>query len=486
MGNKVITKREEDYSKWYLDVVDQADLAENSSVRGAMVIKKHGYAIWENMQKGMDGKIKDHGVGNVYFPLLIPKSFLSKEASHVKGFAKECAIVTHHRLMDDGKGGVIVDPNSKLEEELIIRPTSETVMYDTFSRWVTSWRDLPLQINQWANVMRWEMRTRPFLRTSEFLWQEGHTAHETKEEALEEALWALNMYREFAKEYLAMPVMIGKKSESEKFAGAVDTYGVEALMQDGKVLQFATSHDLGQNFSKAFNILFTDKEGKQKNVWQTSWGSSTRMMGGLVMVHGDDKGLVLPPKVAPFKVIVVPIYSDDTKEKVLGYVNKVVEGLESVKVDSRENMSPGAKFNEWEKKGIPVRLEIGPKDMAKKGVTLVRRDTGEKEFVKVKKLSVKVGEVLESIQENLYTTALKRLEDGTHTVSTYDEFKNIVSKEKGFIKAHWCGDPKCEEKIKEDTKATTRCLPEEGKENKGKCIVCGKDCNEEWLFGIAY
>ena len=486
MSNKRITKRSESFSKWYLDIVEQAELAENSAVRGAMVIKPHGYAIWEEIQSNLNSIIKEHGVVNAYFPLLIPKSFLSKEANHVKGFAKECAIVTHHRLMEDGKGGVMVDPKSKLEEELIIRPTSETVMYDTFSRWITSWRDLPLKINQWANIMRWEMRTRPFLRTSEFLWQEGHTVHETKEEAIDEALWALHMYRDFAREYLAMPVIIGKKSKAERFAGAVDTYGVEALMQDGKALQFGTSHDLGQNFSKVFNILFTDKEGKQQNAWQTSWGVSTRMIGALIMVHGDDKGLVLPPNIASLKSIIIPIYSDDNKENVLEYAEKVSNTLEFVKLDLRENMSPGAKFNDWEKKGIPVRIEIGPKDVAKKGVVLVRRDTGEKEFVKLKKVPKRVNELLENIQESLYDKAVERLREGTHVVSTYEEFKDVIKGSKGFIKASWCGDSKCEEKIKEDTKATTRCLTEDGVGISGKCIICGKECNEVWTFGIPY
>ena len=486
MSNKGITKREDNYSKWYLDVVEQADLAENSAVRGAMVIKPHGYAIWENIQSNLDRMIKEHGVVNAYFPLLIPKSFLSREASHVKGFAKECAVVTHHRLMDDGKGGVVVDPDSKLEEELIIRPTSETVMYDTFSRWITSWRDLPLQINQWANVMRWEMRTRPFLRTSEFLWQEGHTVHETEEEAVNEAMWALNMYKTFAEKYLAMPVLTGKKSEMEKFAGAVDTYGVEALMQDGKALQFGTSHNLGQNFAKAFNIMFTDRDGKQQYPWQTSWGVSTRMMGALIMAHGDDKGLVLPPNISPVKSVIIPIYSDKDKNTVLRHAQKAADELESVKLDSRENLSPGAKFNEWEKKGIPVRIEIGPKDMSKKGVTLVRRDTGEKEFVKLRKLSKEVNRVLEDIQNNLYNNALSRLEENTHTVETYDEFKEVIKNKKGFVKAHWCGDPKCEEQVKYDTKATTRCLTEDGAGKKGKCIVCGKECKEEWTFAVAY
>lgn len=486
MSNKGITKREDNYSKWYLDVVEQADLAENSAVRGAMVIKPHGYAIWENIQKNLDRMIKEHGVVNAYFPLLIPKSFLSREASHVKGFAKECAVVTHHRLMDDGKGGVVVDPDSKLEEELIIRPTSETVMYDTFSRWITSWRDLPLQINQWANVMRWEMRTRPFLRTSEFLWQEGHTVHETEKEAVDEAMWALNMYKTFAEKYLAMPVLTGKKSEMEKFAGALDTYGVEALMQDGKALQFGTSHNLGQNFAKAFNIMFTDRDGKQQYSWQTSWGVSTRMMGALIMIHGDDKGLVLPPNISPIKSVIIPIYSDKDKNTVLQYAQKVMQDLKSVKLDDRENLSPGVKFNEWEKKGIPVRIEIGPKDMSKKGVTLVRRDTGEKEFIKLRKLSKEVNRVLEDIQNNLYNNSLSRLEENTHTVETYDEFKDIIKNKKGFVKAHWCGDPKCEEQIKYDTKATTRCLTDDGVGKKGKCIVCGKECNDEWTFAVVY
>jgi prolyl-tRNA synthetase len=486
MSNKGITKREDNYSKWYLDVVEQADLAENSAVRGAMVIKPHGYAIWENIQKNLDRMIKEHGVVNAYFPLLIPKSFLSREASHVKGFAKECAVVTHHRLMDDGKGGVVVDPDSKLEEELIIRPTSETVMYDTFSRWITSWRDLPLQINQWANVMRWEMRTRPFLRTSEFLWQEGHTVHETEKEAVDEAMWALNMYKTFAEKYLAMPVLTGKKSEMEKFAGALDTYGVEALMQDGKALQFGTSHNLGQNFAKAFNIMFTDRDGKQQYSWQTSWGVSTRMMGALIMIHGDDKGLVLPPNISPIKSVIIPIYSDKDKNTVLQYAQKVMQDLKSVKLDDRENLSPGVKFNEWEKKGIPVRIEIGPKDMSKKGVTLVRRDTGEKEFIKLRKLSKEVNRVLEDIQNSLYNNALSRLEENTHTVETYDEFKDIIKNKKGFVKAHWCGDPKCEEQIKYDTKATTRCLTDDGVGKKGKCIVCGKECNDEWTFAVVY
>ena len=486
MSNKGITKREEDYSKWYLDIVDQADLAENSAVRGAMVIKPHGYAIWENIQKNMDRMIKEHGVVNAYFPLLIPKSFLSREASHVKGFAKECAIVTHHRLIDDGKGGVVVDPDSKLEEELIIRPTSETVIYDTYSRWIKSWRDLPLQINQWANVMRWEMRTRPFLRTSEFLWQEGHTVHATEKEAMEEVMWALNMYKRFAEEYLAIPVLTGKKSESEKFAGAVDTCGVEALMQDNKALQFGTSHNLGQNFAKAFNIVYTDKEGNQQYPWQTSWGVSTRMMGALVMAHGDDKGLVLPPRISPLQCVIVPIYSDKEKEKVLKYCSKIIKELESVKLDDRENMSPGAKFNEWEKKGIPLRIEIGPKDMSKNGATVVRRDTGEKEFVKVRKLKGRVDILLNEIQNNLYDSALRRLKENTHRVETYDEFKEVMKNKKGFVKAHWCGDKKCEEQIKYDTKATTRCLTGDGIGNNGKCIVCGKESKDEWTFAVSY
>ena len=490
MSNKGITPRSEDYSQWYLDIIDRAELAENSPVRGSMVIKPYGYAIWENMQKELDRRIKDRGAKNAYFPLFIPKSFLSKEADHVKGFAKECAIVTHYRLKEtaDGKG-VEVDPEAKLDEELIVRPTSETIMYDTFSRWIKSWRDLPLKINQWANIVRWEKRTRPFLRTSEFLWQEGHTVHETHEESLKEVLEALEMYKTFAKEILALDTLIGRKSESEKFAGALDTYGVESMMQDGKSLQFGTSHDLGQNFAKVFNIQFADREGKLKHPWQTSWGVSTRMIGALVMSHSDDKGLVLPPKVAPIKAVIVPIYKDENKEKVLKYsngvYNQLVKAVDDIEFDDREFVSPGYKFNEWEKKGVPVRIEIGPKDMDGGQVVIVRRDTSEKNSVYVSEVNKYVQNLLEEIQENLLNRSKDLLISNTHSVISYEEFKDVISLKKGFVHAHWCGDPECEEKIKEETKATTRCQTSDGKKNKGKCIYCGKP-GEEWVFGISY
>jgi prolyl-tRNA synthetase len=490
MSNKGITPRNEDYSKWYLDIVDRAELAENSPVRGSMVIKPYGYAIWENIQDELDRRIKESGAKNAYFPLFIPKSFLSKEADHVKGFAKECAIVTHYRLKEtaDGKG-VEVDPEAKLEEELIVRPTSETIMYDTFSRWIKSWRDLPLKINQWANIVRWEKRTRPFLRTAEFLWQEGHTVHETHEESLKEVLRALNMYYKFAKEVLALDTLIGRKSDAEKFAGAVDTYGVEAMMQDGKSLQFGTSHDLGQNFAKVFNIQFADREGKLKYPWQTSWGVSTRMMGALVMSHSDDQGLVLPPKIAPIKVVIIPIYKDENKEKILKYsrgiYNQLLKIVDNVEFDDREFVSPGFKFNEWEKKGVPVRVEIGPKDMEAGQVVSVRRDTSEKSSVYVSDVNETVQKLLEEIQSNLLSRSKELLISNTYSVQNYKEFKDVISSKKGFVHAHWCGDPECEEKIKEETKATTRCQTLDGKKNKGKCIYCNKPA-EEWVFGISY
>ncbi len=383
MSNKGITKRDQDYSQWYLDVIERAGLAENSSVRGCMVIKPYGYAIWELIQKELDKRIKESGHKNAYFPIFIPKSFFSKEASHVKGFAKECAIVTHYRLKEseDGKG-VVVDESSKLEEELIVRPTSETIMYDTFSRWISSWRDLPLKINQWANVVRWERRTRPFLRTAEFLWQEGHTVYPNDEESKKEVADMLQMYSDFARDYLAMETISGKKSESEKFAGAVDTYGIEAMMQDGKALQFGTSHDLGQNFAKAFGIMFTDKDGEKKYPYQNSWGVSTRMIGAIVMTHSDDNGLVLPPTISPVKVVIIPIFNEDEKEKVLSYCKDIKESLEDidgVEIDDREYVSAGFKFKEWEKKGVTVRIEVGPRDIQNNPAVLVRRDTGEKE-----------------------------------------------------------------------------------------------------------
>ena len=491
MSNKGITPREKSYSEWYLDVIEKAQLAENSSVRGCMVIKPYGYAIWENIQRGLNEMIAESGAKNAYFPIFIPKSFLSREADHIKGFAKECAIVTHYRLKDtEGGKGVEVDPESKLEEELIVRPTSETIMYDTFSRWISSWRDLPLKINQWANVVRWEKRTRPFLRTTEFLWQEGHTVHNTHKEAQKEVLERLDMYVEFARKYLAMETYYGKKSESEKFAGAVDTYGVEAMMQDGKALQFGTSHDLGQNFSKVFNIQFADKDGVLKYPWQTSWGVSTRMVGALVMTHSDDNGLILPPSVAPIKVVVVPIFRDDNKTKVLKYSESVYKELrksiKEVEFDDRDFVSPGFKFNEWEKKGVPVRIEVGEKEIDNGSAVLFRRDTLEKGSNGFGDLSEVVAKMLEDIQENLYKKSKKLLVTKTYKVKDFKELEKLFSSEGGFVRANWCGNQECEENIKYNTKATTRCLTDDGVGVKGKCVNCGKQSSEEWIFAKAY
>lgn len=491
--NKGVTKRENDYSQWYLDIIEKADLAENSSVRGCMVIRPYGYAIWENIQKSLNEMICDSGSKNAYFPLFIPKSFFSREASHVKGFAKECAIVTHYRLKESADGkGVDVDPDAKLEEELIVRPTSETIIYDTFSRWITSWRDLPLKINQWANVVRWERRTRPFLRTAEFLWQEGHTVHMTHEESLKEAIDRMEMYVQFAKEFLALDVYYGKKSQMEKFAGALDTYGIEALMQDGKALQFGTSHDLGQNFSHSFNIKFVDKDGVSKYPWQTSWGVSTRMMGALIMAHSDDNGLVLPPKIAPVKIVIVPISKNENKDLVVNYANEIFEmlkgvyGRDEIVLDDRDFLSPGAKFNEWEKKGVPVRIEIGSKEVESENALLVRRDSGEKVFFGRDVLLDEVGNILNDIQKVLFERSRESLRSRTYSVKDYGEFKRVFEEENGFVLAHWCGDSECELKIKNELSVTTRCLPfgQEGK--KGRCVFCGKECSEEWLFAKAY
>ena len=488
MTNKGITPREKDYSQWYLDIIERAQLAENSSVRGCMVIKPYGFAIWEKIQSELNRRIKSMGVSNAYFPLFIPKSFFSKEAEHIKGFAKECAVVTHYRLREteDGKG-VEVDPEAKLEEELIVRPTSETIMYDTFSRWITSWRDLPLKINQWANIVRWEKRTRPFLRTTEFLWQEGHTVHMSHEESERQVLDALEMYRSFAREVLALETYTGKKSESEKFAGAVDTYGVEALMQDGKALQFGTSHDLGQNFSKSFEIKYTDKDGEVKYPWQSSWGVSTRMMGAVIMSHSDDLGLVLPPIIAPIKVVVIPIYKDENMDEVMKFSQKITgqitKKIEDTHLDNREYLSPGFKFNEWEKKGVPIRIEIGKRDIEKDSVTIVRRDINEKKEIKVDDIVGELERLLIDIQESLLRRSSEILKKGTHSVESYDEFKKILKGEKGFIKSYWCGSKECEDGIKYDTKAVTRCFFKEG---NGKCIYCGKDSTKEWIFAIPY
>ncbi|MGI6423391.1 MAG: proline--tRNA ligase [Candidatus Dojkabacteria bacterium] len=488
MSNRGITPRNENYSKWYLDIVEAAQLAENSSVRGCMVIKPYGFAIWENIQKELDRRIKESGVSNAYFPLFIPLSFLSKEADHVKGFAKECAVVTHYRLKESDDGsGVVADPDAKLEEELVVRPTSETIMYDTFSRWISSWRDLPLKINQWANIVRWEKRTRVFLRTSEFLWQEGHTVHATEQEAKAEVLRALNMYVDFAKEVLALDVYSGKKSESEKFAGAVDTYGVEALMQDGKALQFGTSHDLGQNFAKVFNISFTDSDGERKLPWQTSWGVSTRMMGGIVMTHSDDSGLVLPPRIAPIKVVIIPIYKDENKEEILKYSREIYERLlatnKDVKLDDRDFLSPGSKYNEWEKKGIPLRVEVGARELESNEVCVVRRDNGERSNFLTERVGEEIAILLDKMQEDLLKNSSEMLKNKTSQPSSYDEFKEILSNEKGFIKAFWCGSKECEESIKYETKATTRCLAEQ---SEGRCIYCNQPAKQKWLFAISY
>ena len=488
MLNKGITPRSENYSQWYLDIINRAELAENSSVRGFMVMKPYGYAIWENMQKELDRRIKESGAKNAYFPLFIPKSFFSKEASHVKGFAKECAVVTHYRLKETEDGtGVEVDPNAKLEEELVVRPTSETIIYDTFSRWITSWRDLPLRINQWANIVRWEKRTRPFLRTSEFLWQEGHTVHTTHEESLKEVMRALDMYSDFARDVLSLDVYSGKKSESEKFAGAVDTYGVEALMQDGKALQLGTSHDLGQNFAKTFGISYIDKDGKTKNAWQTSWGISTRMIGAVIMSHSDDLGLVLPPKIAPITIMVIPIFKDENKEKVLDFsyniYNQLNKIIDRVEIDTRDFVSPGFKFNEWEKKGVPIRIEIGQRDIDSNEVVLVRRDTNEKVTIKLDEVNEKCTEILSQIQQNLFKRSSQALQDHTYFIDSYEEFKRIMANEKGFVRAFWCGREECEENIKYETKATTRCFAQNG---NGKCIYCGRPSSEEWNFAVSY
>ena len=489
--SKKITPRSQDYSLWYNDIVQHADLAENSGVRGCMVIKPYGYAIWEKMQAELDKKFKQTGHVNAYFPLFIPKSYFSKEADHVDGFAKECAVVTHYRLKnsEDGKG-IVVDEDAKLEEELIVRPTSETIIWDTYRKWIQSYRDLPLLVNQWANVVRWEMRTRLFLRTAEFLWQEGHTAHATKEEALEETDKIINLYSDFAQDFMAMPVVIGVKSENERFAGALETYTIEALMQDGKALQAGTSHFLGQNFAKAFDVKFATKEGTQEYVWATSWGVSTRLMGALVMTHSDDKGLVLPPKLAPFQVVIVPIYRNDEQlEKIKEIVLEIKSSLEhrniSVKFDDRDTHKPGCKFAEYELKGVPVRLAIGMRDVENGTVEVARRDTLEKETLKVENIDVKVENLLHKIQKNLFDKANDFREENTFKADSYEEFKELIEKG-GFVYAHWDGTSETEEIIKNDTKATIRCIPENSEINEGKCILSGKKSKQRVLFAKAY
>ncbi|NHF57963.1 proline--tRNA ligase [Flavobacteriaceae bacterium TP-CH-4] len=491
MGKK-LTKRNEDYSKWYNELVVKADLAENSGVRGCMVIKPYGFAIWEKMQAGLDKMFKDTGHQNAYFPLFIPKSYLSKEASHVEGFAKECAVVTHYRLKNAEDGsGIIVDPEAKLEEELIVRPTSETIIWDTYRRWIQSYRDLPLLINQWANVVRWEMRTRLFLRTAEFLWQEGHTAHATEKEAIEEAELILDIYADFAEDHMAVPVIKGTKTESERFAGALDTYCIEALMQDGKALQAGTSHFLGQNFAKAFDVKFATKEGKQEYVWATSWGVSTRLMGALIMTHSDDNGLVLPPKLAPIQVVIVPIYKgleqlEIISEKVSPLVKELRKKGISVKYDDRDTQKPGFKFNEYELKGVPVRLAIGQRDLENGTFEVARRDTLEKETVKMEEVVAKIEFLMEDIQSNIYQKAFDFRAEHITEVQTYTEFKKVLEDQGGFISAHWDGTNETEEKIKEETKATIRCIPIDAQKEEGKCMVTGKPSNRRVLFAKAY
>ncbi|MFA6132347.1 MAG: proline--tRNA ligase [Patescibacteria group bacterium] len=487
-----LTSRAEDFSEWYLDVIEKADLAEHSVVKGCMVIKPYGYAIWENIQKILDQKFKATGHKNAYFPLLIPKSFLNKEASHVKGFAKECAVVTHYRLVDNPDGsGLMADPKSKLEEELIIRPTSETIIYDAYSRWVQSWRDLPILINQWANVVRWEMRTRLFLRTTEFLWQEGHTVHETEAEAEAEAQKMLEVYRDFSENYLAMPVIVGRKPEHDKFPGALHTYCIEAMMQDKKSLQAGTSHHLGQNFSKAFDIEFVDREGNKQFAWQTSWGVSTRLIGGLIMTHSDDKGLVLPPEIAPIKIVIVPIFkTEEEKKAVVEKVEMIQKDLLSanleIEVDYRDNISAGFKFNEWEKKGVPLRLEVGPKDVAKDQVVLVRRDSGEKKIVSMTDLKKVATDELLDLQKTLFAKAKEFREKNSFEVDDYNKLIEILKADGGYVYSHWCGNQECEEKINEETKAAIRCLPLNQKDEAGKCIVCGKKSERRVIFAKAY
>ncbi|MES2629927.1 MAG: proline--tRNA ligase [Bacteroidota bacterium] len=486
-----ITTRETDYSQWYNDVVVQADLAEHSDVRGCMVIKPHGYAIWESIQSQLDKMFKETGHVNAYFPLFIPKSYLSKEASHVEGFAKECAVVTHYRLKasPDGKG-VIVDPDAKLEEELIVRPTSETIIWNTYRGWIQSYRDLPILINQWANVVRWEMRTRLFLRTTEFLWQEGHTAHATAEEAVIETRQMLDVYADFVENWMCIPVVKGVKTPNERFAGAVDTYCIEALMQDGKALQAGTSHFLGQNFAKAFDVKFANKQGQQEYVWATSWGVSTRLMGALIMTHSDDRGLVLPPKLAPIQVVIVPIYrSEEQLEAIVEKAKEIAAKLKAkgirVKIDSDDTKKPGWKFAEYELKGVPVRLGIGPRDLENGEVELARRDTATKEQAKMDGIENHIENLLDEVQKSLFDKALKNREDNWHTVDSYEDFKTALDKG-GFVAAHWDGTPETEEKIKEETKATIRCIPLENKQEDGVCVYSGKPSVQRVLFARAY
>ena len=490
---KGITKRSEDYSQWYNELVKKADLAENSPVRGCMVIKPYGFAIWEKMQRGLDDMFKETGHTNAYFPLFIPKSYLSKEADHVEGFAKECAVVTHYRLKNDESGkGVVVDPQARLEEELIVRPTSETVIWSTYKNWIQSYRDLPIMVNQWANVVRWEMRTRLFLRTTEFLWQEGHTAHATQQEAEYETNQMLNVYADFVENFMAVPVIKGVKTESERFAGAVETYCIEALMQDGKALQAGTSHFLGQNFAKAFDVKFLNKEGQLDLVWGTSWGASTRLMGALIMTHSDDDGLVLPPNLAPIQVVIVPIFkNEEQQQQIAEKVDSLVKDLKkagvSVKFDNRDTYKPGWKFAEYELKGVPLRMAIGPKDMENGTVEIARRDTKEKEIWNIDDQFVnRVTQLLEQIQSDIYNRALDYRSAHSTRVDSYDDFKELMDGEGGFAYAHWDGTAETEERVKNETKATIRCIPLDAEPEEGKCMVTGKPSSKRVIFARAY
>lgn len=489
---KHLTTREQDYSKWYNELVVKADLAQNSGVRGSMVIKPYGFAIWESIQADLDRRFKETGHMNAYFPLFIPKSYFSKEASHVDGFAKECAVVTHYRLKDDPNGGgVVVDPAAKLEEELIVRPTSETIIWDTYKDWIQSYRDLPILVNQWANVVRWEMRTRLFLRTAEFLWQEGHTAHATKEEAIQEAETMLDVYATFVEEVMAIPVLRGLKTEGERFAGALETYCIEALMQDGKALQAGTSHFLGQNFAKAFDVKFQTKEGTQEYVWATSWGVSTRLMGALIMTHSDDNGLVLPPKLAPYQVVIVPIYKGQEQ---LDAISEVAEGLMkdlravgvTVKFDNRDTHKPGWKFNQYELQGVPIRIAIGPKDLEKGSVEVARRDTLTKQFMQQDEVATAIPALLDEIQASLFEKALSFREENSQTADTWEEFKALMKGNPGFVYAHWDGTTVTEDKIKDLTKATIRCIPLNNNQEEGKCILTGNPSTQRVVFAKAY
>ena len=490
--SKELTSREQDYAQWYNDLVIKGGLADYSAVRGCMVIKPYGFALWEKMQGALDKMFKDTGHMNAYFPLFIPKSFLSKEAAHVEGFAKECAVVTHYRLINDPGGkGLIVDPDAKLEEELIVRPTSETIIWNTYKDWIKSYRDLPLLINQWANVVRWEMRTRLFLRTAEFLWQEGHTAHATKEEAVEETLRMLDVYATFAEEFMALPVIRGVKTETERFAGAEDTYCIEALMQDGKALQAGTSHFLGQNFAKAFDVKFSDKENKLDYVWATSWGVSTRLIGALVMAHSDDQGLILPPRIAPQQVVIVPIYKGDEQKALIdARANEIIKELKAlgirVKYDNNDNNRPGWKFAEYEMKGVPVRLALGARDLKKNVVEIARRDTKEKRVVGLDGIAQYIEALLSEIQQNMFNKAKTYLDEHITPADSWDEFEKLLDEKGGFISAHWDGTAETEEAIKEKTKATIRCIPLNNPQEGGKCVLTGKPSVQRVLFARAY